>query len=40
VKLRVSEKVASPDALQRVTEYAESKKKKKKKEVVANGQPE
>lgn len=36
VKLRVSEKVATPDALKRVTEYAESKKKKE----VANGKPE
>lgn len=37
VKLRVSEKAASPDALKRVTAYAESKKKK---EVVTNGQSE
>lgn len=36
VKLRVSEKAASPDALKRVAAYAESKKK----EVVTNGQPE
>lgn len=36
VKLRVSEKVASPDVLKRVSAYAESKKKKE----VANGQPE
>lgn len=36
VKLRVSEKVASPDALKRVTAYAASKKK----EVVTNGEPE
>jgi hypothetical protein len=34
VKLRVSEKAASPDALKRVTAYAASKKK----EVVTNGQ--
>lgn len=37
VKLRVSEKAASPDALKRVTAYAESKKKK---EVVTNGKSE
>ena len=36
VKLRVSEKVASPDVLKRVSAYAESKKKKE----VVNGQPE
>lgn len=36
VKLRVSEKAASPDALKRVAAYAESKKK----EVVTSGQPE
>lgn len=34
VKLRVSERVASPDVLKRVTAYAESKKE------VANGKPE
>lgn len=37
VKLRVSEKAATPDSLKRVSDYAESKKKK---EVVTNGKPE
>lgn len=37
VKLRVSERVATPDALQRVKEYADSRKKK---EVATNGKSE